>query len=112
MNLMGKTGVYQKGQKRTKGNKPNDRAFLDWLKTQPSALTGKTPCDPCHYRTAANSGIGCKPLWSAIPLTREEHMRQHQVGQYNFMPRQWWEMQVAYYLNGYKRFTNETPPKD
>jgi hypothetical protein len=96
MNLTGQT-VYQKGSKRRK-EKPNDREFLDWLKTQPSALSGKTPCDPCHYRTAKNSGVGCKPLLSAIPLTRDEHRLQHQIGQYAFMPREWWEREVERHL--------------
>lgn len=90
--------VYQKGTKHKK-KKENDREYLDWLKTQPSAVSGKTPCDPCHYRTARNSGIGCKPLWSAIPLTREEHLLQHQIGQYAFMPREWWEEKTSYYLS-------------
>lgn len=84
--------------KPTKEDKKQDRLFLDWLKTQPSALSGLSPCDPCHYRTAKNSGIGCKPLFSAIPLTREEHIEQHRIGQYNFMPREWWEEKIKYYL--------------
>jgi hypothetical protein len=77
MNLTNRP-VTPKG-KTSKRKKPNDRDYLNWLKTQPSALSGMMPCDPCHYRTAANSGVGCKPLFSAIPLTRAEHM-EHYTG--------------------------------
>ena len=105
MNLT-KRAVYLKSSRKKK-KKISDRAFLDWLRTQPSALdgamsldvdTGQRYCDPCHYRTAKNSGTGCKPLYSAIPLTHEQHLEQHRIGQYNFMPREWWEEKVAYYV--------------
>lgn len=79
-------------------SKPNDKEFLAWLRTLPSAYSGKVPCVAAHYRTAANSGVGCKPLFSAIPLTDSEHKLQHQIGQYNFMPREWWETQIGKYL--------------
>lgn len=102
MNLTGRP-VYQKGSKRRSRGKVDDRDFLDWLKTLPSAYSGKMPCDPAHYRTAANSGVGCKPLYSAIPLTREEHRLQHRIGQFNFMPRAWWETQVAHYVDLWKK---------
>jgi len=95
-NLMG-LKPYQKGTKR-KRKKESDRDFLDWLRTQPSAVSGVGPCEPCHYRTAKNSGVGCKPLYSAIPMLRDEHLEQHRVGQYNFRPREWWEERVAYYV--------------
>lgn len=101
MNLTNRS-VTPKNAKR-KSHKENDRAFLDWLKTQKSALSGQSPCDPCHYRTAKNSGVGCKPLFSAIPLTRDEHSRQHQVGQFNFMPRIWWEKMTDFYLQEWKK---------
>lgn len=89
-------------QRPTKQDRILDKQFLAWLKTQPSAYSGEYPCDSAHYRTAFNSGTGCKPLFSAIPLTRAEHMEQHRVGQFNFMPREWWESQVEYHLNKWK----------
>ena len=101
MNLTGQQ-VYQKGTKR-KHDKPNDREFLAWIRTQPSALTGRTPCIAAHYRTSKNSGIGCKPTYSAIPLTQQEHSEQHRIGQFNFMPKPWWEGKVEYYVSQWKK---------
>lgn len=104
MNLTGQA-PHKKGQKRRRA-RPNDDAFLAWLRTQPSAIdgamdvdrdTGARRCDPCHYRTAANAGTSKKPLWSAIPMTRKQHLLQHQIGQYSFRPRSWWEEKVEYY---------------
>ncbi len=95
--------VTPKGQKKTR-IKLNDRDFLDFLKTLPSAVSGKTPCDPCHYRTAKNSGIGCKPLYSAIPLTREEHQEQHRIGTFAFMPREKWEEKVKHYVDLWEKY--------
>ena len=106
MNLTGQA-VYRKGGRRNR-KKPSDREYLDWLKTQSSALSGRSPCDPCHYRTAKNSGIGCKPLFSAIPLTREEHREQHRIGQFNFQSREWWEEQVEIHLKRWRE--SRTPP--
>jgi hypothetical protein len=87
--------------------KGSDKKYLLWLRTQPSAIdghmdydpdTGQRWCDPCHYRTAANSGVGCKPEYSAIPLTHAQHLEQHRVGQFNFRPREWWEYQTEKHL--------------
>jgi hypothetical protein len=78
-----------------------------WLRTQPSAIdgtmdydldTGVEYCDPCHYRTARNSGIACKPDCSAIPMSHRQHLEQHRIGQFNFKPREWWEYQCVKYL--------------
>ena len=60
--------------------------------------TGMSWCDPCHYRTAKNSGMGCKPEYSAVPLTHAQHLEQHRIGQFSFMPRAWWERQVELHL--------------
>lgn len=86
-----------------------DRQYLDWLRTQPSALDGTWSAwnmdigrwenVPAHYRTAANSGTGTKPEYSAIPLTREQHDLQHRIGTFAFMPRDWWEEQCELHLN-------------
>jgi hypothetical protein len=47
--------------------------------------------------------MGCKPLFSALPLTREEHQLQHQIGQFAFRPRSWWEEKTDYYLREWKK---------
>lgn len=101
MNLTGQK-PYQKYTVVHKKAKLTDRPYLDWLKTQPSALSGLGPCDPCHYRTAKNAGIGTKPLYSAVPLTREEHLEQHRIGTFNFQPRIWWELQCSVHLGRWK----------
>ncbi len=85
----------------------SERLYLDWLRLQPSAVdggfdwdmdTGRGYCQACHYRTSVNSGTGCKPEYQAVPLTAAQHRTQHQIGQFAFMPRDWWEGQVLKYL--------------
>lgn len=97
------------GRARDRGT---DKQYLLWLRTQPSAIdggmdydpdTGQSCCDPCHYRTAANSGIGCKPEYSAVPLTHAQHIEQHRVGQFNFRPRAWWEAMTVKHLERWIR---------
>lgn len=85
-----------------------DEEYREWIRRQKSALSGQWGlwlcdvgegrCEACHYRTAKNSGVGMKPEYSCIPLTAQEHRRQHQVGQFKFMSRDWWEEQVEKYL--------------
>lgn len=77
-----------------------DKEFQEFVRKQPSALsTSKKDIVFAHYRTAKNSGTANKPPFSGIPLTFEEHLIQHQIGQFNFMPRWWWETHVNMYLN-------------
>ncbi len=69
--------------------KKADSAFLSWLRTQPSCLSGsfseyvngigRNPA--CHVRSSANSGTGMKPRFSAVSLTHEEHFLQHRSGE-------------------------------
>jgi hypothetical protein len=75
-----------------------DEEYQAFVRKQPSAFSGNGPCIFAHYRTAANSGIGCKPEYSGVPLTFTEHAWQHQLGTYNFMERVWWERQTEKYL--------------
>jgi hypothetical protein len=121
MNLTNRP-VYAKGQKRKRSRKASvshlaeliarakakgaERQYLDWLKTQPSALgTGwdydwelGNICTPAHFRTASNSGIGMKPEYQAIPLKSSEHALQHKIGTFAFQPREWWEEMAERYL--------------
>jgi hypothetical protein len=87
---------YRKHTKR-KRSKENDKDYLEFLRSLPSAYSGRRPCEACHYRTAGNAGISIKPLFSAIPLLHEEHAEQHRIGQFNFFPRSEWEAFVKYY---------------
>lgn len=64
-----------------------DAEFLDWIRAQPCAVTGKRDyhkdeatgivterCDPAHVRTVANgAGTGIKPKYCAIPLVHSLH---------------------------------------
>lgn len=85
--------------------KGKERLYLNWLRTQPSALSGQfswdggTPfCEPAHWRTARYAGTGKKPEFLAIPLTHLEHALQHSKGQSVIGPRDWWEAQVMQHL--------------
>ncbi len=89
---------------RAKGTDSDYRAFIQ---RQPSAVSGvfseylesgEGRCVAAHFRTAANSGVGMKPDYSAIPLTCGEHDRQHRVGQYQFLPKAEWERLTRKYL--------------
>jgi hypothetical protein len=89
----------------------DDKHYCEWLKTQPSALSGLSPCVSAHFRTAKNSGTGCKPLFSVIALTDYEHKKQHNIGQFDFMPRSWWVYKVRHYQQKYMRETGKVIPK-
>lgn len=86
--------------------KGSDKKFREWVQRQPSALSGQFSewvngegrCIAAHYRTAANSGTASKPKYSCIPLTNDEHLRQHQIGQFAFQPREWWEREIEKHL--------------
>ncbi len=77
---------------RDKRRKTNDDAFQAWLRLQICyKCEAPPPNDPAHYNTAANSGMGTKSKFSGITLCRKCHRRQHDIGYYNFMPREEWE---------------------
>lgn len=88
--------VYEKHTKR-KRKVENDDKYLEWLRKQRSAFSNHWPTVAAHYRTANNSGIGIKPLFSAIPLTQKEHTEQHAIGTFKFAQRVWWEAMVLKY---------------
>lgn len=102
MNLTGQA-VYQKGAKRKRQHKSvaemahpasgrgTDAEFLNWLTYQPSCLDGgfsftdeqgKPRNVACHVRrVAAGAGMATKPIFSAVPMTDEQHKLQHQRGE-------------------------------
>ena len=59
-----------------------DAEFLGWIRAQPCAITKATPAEAAHVRRVADgAGTAIKPEYSAIPLCREMHQRQHQEGE-------------------------------
>lgn len=65
-----------------------DAEFREWVKKQPSCISGKYDCVEggavniaAHVRRAAASGTGYKPPYSCVPLTNAEHQLQHQHGE-------------------------------
>lgn len=70
-----------------------DNGYLAWLRRQPCAVCGSTPCDAAHLRFAnpsvgrTNPGMGCKPHdRHATALCREHHTEQHAAGN----EARWW----------------------
>lgn len=118
---------YQKDQKRTRTRKADashfapliararakgtERDYLDWLRTQPSALgTGwdydwelGSVCTPAHWRTAAHAGTASKPAYLAIPLRDAEHKLAHQKGDSVIGDRDWWEHKCIEHLERWIR---------
>lgn len=73
-------------QARKKGT---DRKFLEWIKFQPSCLSGNFSewvdgegrSIPAHVRRSREAGTAFKPGYSAIPLTFDEHNEQSWYGE-------------------------------
>ena len=67
--------------------------YLDWVKSQPSCISG-LPADDAHHIKGMSSHPGAKPsdLW-VIPLTREEHTELHAMGwlqwEFKYAPQLW-----------------------
>ena len=86
-----------------------DADYLDWVKRQPSALSGdfsewhddgEAYSIPAHVRRVENgSGTAIKPPYSAIPLTNEEHQRTHLHGDSAIGSETWWEQNRVKYVS-------------
>jgi len=86
-----------------------DAEYLDWVKHQPSALSGdfsewhddgEAYSIPAHVRRVENgSGTAIKPPYSAIPLTNEEHQRTHLHGDSAIGSETWWEQNRVKYVS-------------
>lgn len=97
----------------------SDREFLDWIRRQPSCISGnfaewvdgegRNPA--CHVRRAAHAGTGYKPIYSAVPMTHEEHDDQSRRGEAYCLgvhstkypwteaeAKEWFDRQVMIYL--------------
>lgn len=97
-----------------------DQKFLDWVSRQPSCLNGEFSewhdgvgrSIACHVRRAANAGVAYKPLYSAVPMTREQHDLQHKEGetavlrQYGILTgdaKSWFDEQAEQYYQEWMR---------
>lgn len=79
-----------------------DAMFLQWCRQQPScwACDGRNlednPILAAHYRkVASGAGTSIKPPYSAIPLCKLCHDKQHAHGYSVISPATWWEEKVA-----------------
>ncbi len=60
----------------------SDDEYRQWIREQPSCVTGYKPCEAAHVRRAGESGTGYKAQYACVPLLPEEHKLQHQSGEY------------------------------
>ncbi len=79
-----------------------DAMFLQWCRQQPQcwACDGRGledhPIQAAHYRkVASGAGTSIKPPYSAIPLCKFCHDKQHAHGYSVISPATWWEEKVA-----------------
>ena len=64
-------------QKKPKWRNKN---YTDWVKSQPSCISGRPADDPHHIKGHGFGGSVKAPDWATIPLTRDEHDLLHNVG--------------------------------
>jgi len=58
-----------------------DQAYLDWVKTLPSVVSGRPADDPHHLIGHGTGGTGTKVSdYFTFPLTRTEHDELHNHG--------------------------------
>ena len=84
-----------------------DKEYLEWVSHQPSCISG----DFYHYkdgvgrniachvrRVSKGAGVGIKPLYSAVPMTNDQHHISHQHGEHGLLNRtnhEVWDKQSA-----------------
>ena len=60
-----------------------DWRYRAWVRTLPSAVSGRWPCEAAH--TGSDGGMGMKSSdYSCVPLTFEEHREYHRIGRRAF----------------------------
>jgi hypothetical protein len=60
-----------------KQNNWHNKKYTDWVKQQPSIVSGLPSDDPHHIMGHGLTGGTRAPDWAVIPLTRQEHTRFH-----------------------------------
>lgn len=80
------------------GKRPGmSKEYLEAIKSLPSCVSGRSPCDPHHLRMVAERGVGMRATdrW-ALPLTRAEHWGVHSIG--SSLEVQWFKVRGIYCL--------------
>lgn len=70
-----------------------DPQHLAWIRTLPSVISGRAPCEACHIRYGdptyrkKRTGMGQRPddAW-CLPMTSDEHRSQHDANE-----AAWWK---------------------
>lgn len=69
-------------QRRSFARAYGSKARVEWLKAEPCAISGRTPCDVVH---AIGGGMGRKSdARFTLPLHRDLHRELHQIGVASF----------------------------
>lgn len=63
-----------------KDNRWRSKPYRDWVKAQPSIISGLPADDPHHVMGHGLTGGVKAPDWSCFPLTRAEHNNLHDIG--------------------------------
>ena len=67
---------HKKRKEKARDRRPGmDPKHLANVRTLPSCISGRKPCDPHHLKIKGERGVGLKATdrW-AVPLTRDEHV--------------------------------------
>lgn len=83
-----------------------DDEYMEWIQRQPSAYSGKFSeyvdgegrCVAAHVRRAGESGTAYKAEYACIPLTDEEHRRQHKEGESALGGKEWFDKERRGYV--------------
>lgn len=83
-----------------------DEQYRKWINLQPSAysgefsewINGEGRCEAAHVRRSSDAGTGFKPPYACIPLTHDEHALQHQQGESELKPTDWFDKKRNEYL--------------
>lgn len=83
-----------------------DDAYRAWVQKQPSAFSGgfseyvdgEGRCIAAHVRRAGESGTGYKAPYACVPITNDEHQRQHKEGESALGGKEWFDKMRAKYV--------------
>lgn len=59
--------------------------YRRWIASLPCVVIGARNVQCAHIRRGAEAGLGRKPAdWRTLPLSVEEHAKQHEIGELNY----------------------------